>query len=98
MSRGPSLNQREVRQVTRQLVGRALRTLMKRGDTGALALLGFGQALVDVTNFGLDHDTVSAGETLAFTATLTNVGTRPRGSIDYVVHHRKPQGVRPERR
>lgn len=78
---------------TMQLVGRALRTLVKRGDPGALDLLGFHPARVDVTEFTLDEDTVALGETLSFHATLTNSGDDiARLSIDYVVHHRKANG------
>jgi len=79
---------------TPQLVGRALRTLVKRGDPGALALLGFGgRAHIDVTDFALDSATISVGETLTFTATLTNASTEAaRLSIDYVVHHRRANG------
>lgn len=78
---------------TRRLVGRALRTLVKRGDAGALALLGFEPARVDVSGFELDHDTVAVGETLGLTATLTNAGDDvAQLSIDYVVHHRKANG------
>jgi len=78
---------------TRRLVGRALRTLIKRGDVGALDLLGFHNAQIDITDFTLNHETVTVGDTLAFTATLTNTGHEDaRLSIDYVVHHRKANG------
>jgi 3-methyladenine DNA glycosylase AlkC len=78
---------------TGPLVGRALRTLVKRGDAGALDLLGFHQAQVRVTDFTLNRETVAVGDTLAFAATLRNTGDEAgRLSIDYVVHHRKANG------
>lgn len=78
---------------TGPLVGRALRTLVKRGDAGALDLLGFHHAQVQVTDFTLNRATVAVGDTLAFAATLTNTGGQVgRLSIDYVVHHRKANG------
>jgi 3-methyladenine DNA glycosylase AlkC len=78
---------------TLRLVTRGLRTLVKRGDPGALALLGFRPAALDVSDLVLDRDTVPIGGTVSFTATITNTGDEPaRLSIDYVVHHRKADG------
>ncbi|BDZ48591.1 hypothetical protein GCM10025867_08320 [Frondihabitans sucicola] len=79
---------------TTRLVGRALRTLIKRGDAGALDLLGFHQATVEVNDFRLDRETVAIGDSVAFTATVTNTGLEEsRLSIDYIVHHRKANGL-----
>ncbi|MCU1528193.1 MAG: alkylation repair protein [Frondihabitans sp.] len=78
---------------TERLVGRALRTLVKRGDPGALALLGFTPAALDVAAFALDRATAAIGETVTFSAAVTNTGDEPaRLSIDYAVHHRKANG------
>jgi 3-methyladenine DNA glycosylase AlkC len=78
---------------TATLVGRALRTLIKRGDPDALALLGFRSAALDVSDLHLDRASLAIGETLRFSASIENTGTEPaRLSIDYVVHHRKANG------
>jgi 3-methyladenine DNA glycosylase AlkC len=78
---------------TGRLVGRALRTLVKRGDPGALALLGFRPAALDVTLFDVDHHEVAIGDTIAISADITNLGEETaRLSIDYVIHHRKADG------
>jgi 3-methyladenine DNA glycosylase AlkC len=78
---------------TERLVARALRTLVKRGHPGALALLGFRPASLDVTELALDRSSVEIGESVTFTAAVTNAGDEPaRLSIDYAVHHRKANG------
>jgi 3-methyladenine DNA glycosylase AlkC len=78
---------------TERLVGRALRTLVKRGDPGALALLGFRPAALDVTGPTLDRDVVAVGDSLGFSADIRALGDETaRLSIDYVIHHRKADG------
>jgi 3-methyladenine DNA glycosylase AlkC len=78
---------------TAQLVRRALRTLVKRGDPGALALLGFRPAALDVTDLEMDRHEVAIGDSIGFSAHITNVGDETaRLSIDYVIHHRKADG------
>lgn len=80
---------------TERLVRHALRTLVKAGDPGALALLGFAPAPGAVVDGpSLATTAVQVGETLAFTATVRNTGTTPaRLVVDYVVHHRKANGT-----
>ena len=80
---------------TGRLVRHALRTLVKKGDLGALALLGFGPAPgIRVDGPHLTSTTVTVGEMLAFSATVHNTGTSPaRVVVDYVVHHRKANGT-----
>ncbi|WP_439658693.1 DNA alkylation repair protein [Lentzea sp. HUAS TT2] len=79
---------------TERLVRHALRTLVKQGNPGALALLGFTAAELDVTGPVLGADTVAIGETLSFTGSVRNLGQEPaRLVIDYVVHHRKANGT-----
>lgn len=79
---------------TARLVRHALRTLVKQGHPGALGLLGFAPARVDVTGPRLSANTVTVGETLTFTATVHNLEPEPaRLAIDYVVHHRKANGT-----
>jgi 3-methyladenine DNA glycosylase AlkC len=78
---------------TTRLVRHALRTLVKQGHPGALGLLGFAPARVDVTGPLLVSDTVVIGDALAFTASVRNLEPEPaRLAIDYVVHHRKANG------
>ena len=81
---------------TDAVVRRGLRTLVKQGHPGALALLGFHPAAeVVVTGPVLTATTVSVGESLAFALTLHNGGVdEVRVAIDYVVHHVKANGTR----
>ncbi|MFC4859406.1 DNA alkylation repair protein [Actinophytocola glycyrrhizae] len=78
---------------TARVVRHGLRTLVKQGHPGALALLGFAPARLDVTGPLLASDTVTIGETLSFTASVRNLEPVPaRLAIDYIVHHRKANG------
>jgi 3-methyladenine DNA glycosylase AlkC len=82
---------------TARLVRHGLRTLIKRGDPGALALLGFSAdaATLVVDGPALDRAVVAIGESVGFHATVRNTGDSPaRLAIDYVVHHRKAGGGR----
>ncbi|WP_241996049.1 DNA alkylation repair protein [Kribbella sp. VKM Ac-2568] len=80
---------------TPQLVRHALRTLIKAGDPGALALLGFEQPsglVVDGPVLAVAG--VSVGEILEFEFTAHNEGeVEMRLAIDYVVHHVKANGT-----
>lgn len=79
---------------TARLVRHGLRTLVKQGHPGALALLGFTSARLDVVGPLLAADTVTIGETLSFTGSVRNLDAEPaRLVIDYVVHHRKANGT-----
>jgi 3-methyladenine DNA glycosylase AlkC len=80
---------------TARLVRHGLRTLVKRGDPGALALLGFAPA-ADIVVDGptLDSATVPFGGSVGFRAAVTNTGPGPaRLAIDYIVHHTKANGA-----
>lgn len=75
------------------LVRHALRTLVKRGHPGALELLGFGPAELEIDGPLLDAASVPFEGTVRFTAAVRNVGAeQARLSIDYVVHHQKANG------
>ncbi len=64
----------------------ALRTLVKRGDPEALALLGFAPAGVAVSPLQVSPTTVEAGGTVRFAATIENPGEAPAAlMIDYVL-------------
>jgi len=79
---------------TLRLVRHGLRTLVKQGHPGALALLGFPPAdglVVDGPE--LDATSVPVGGALGFSYVLENTGASPaRLAIDYVIHHRKANG------
>ncbi|WP_406688598.1 DNA alkylation repair protein [Saccharopolyspora sp. ID03-671] len=78
---------------TVRLVRHGLRTLVKQGHPGALELLGFTPARLDVTGPLLASNTVTIGQTLTFSASVRNRESEPaRLAIDYVVHHRKANG------
>jgi 3-methyladenine DNA glycosylase AlkC len=80
---------------TVRLVNRGLRTLIKRGHPGALALLGFAPATLEVDGPSLDDTTVPFGGDIRFRASIRNVGSEPaRLSIDYTIHHVKSNGSR----
>jgi 3-methyladenine DNA glycosylase AlkC len=79
---------------TPRLVRHGLRTLIKQGHPGALALLGFAPASVAVTGPVTSHDLIPYGGELTFSATVVNTGAAPATlAIDYVVHHRKANGT-----
>jgi 3-methyladenine DNA glycosylase AlkC len=78
---------------TPRLVRHALRTLIKQGHPGALALMGFAPATLEVAGPVLYTTEILFGGELAFTATVVNTGTEPAVlAIDYVVHHLKATG------
>ncbi|WP_448808805.1 DNA alkylation repair protein [Agromyces bauzanensis] len=79
---------------TSRLVRHGLRTLVKRGHPGALELLGFAPAEVEIDGPTLDRAAVDFGGDIRFTATVRNVGAEPaRLAIDYTVYHRKANGA-----
>ncbi|MWV57828.1 DNA alkylation repair protein [Rathayibacter sp. VKM Ac-2754] len=80
---------------TARVVRHGLRTLVKRGDPGALALLGFASAgdALEIDGPHLDRTVVAMGESVEFRASLRNTGVADlRLAVDYVVHHRKASG------
>ncbi|UOQ61860.1 DNA alkylation repair protein [Leucobacter rhizosphaerae] len=67
-------------------VRRALRTLVKRGDVDALAVLGFAPASVEVDPLALSVDAVPVGGDVRFRTSVRNTGDQPaRLVIDYVL-------------
>lgn len=78
---------------TGRLVRHGLRTLVKRGHPGALELLGFAPATLEIDGPTLDRTGVPFGGNIRFTATIRNIGAeKARLAIDYVVHHNKADG------
>ncbi|MGY5030358.1 DNA alkylation repair protein [Streptomyces sp. 900116325] len=83
---------------TERLMRHALRTLVKRGHPGALALLGFAPATLEVDGPVLDRTRVPFGGSVRFTTTIRNTGAEnARLAIDYVVHHHRSDGSRSTR-
>lgn len=88
----------------RRLLRHALRTLVKRGDPGALAVLGHGPSPhVAVSAVTVEPAEVAIGERVRLTATV--VDSRPPGAdaaagevvVDFVVHFVKANGSTSER-
>ncbi|MCI2420258.1 DNA alkylation repair protein [Saccharopolyspora sp. K220] len=79
---------------TARLVKNGLRTLVKKGHSGALELLGFTRPTnIDVVGPNLSAAQIPFGGTITFTATITNTAAVPATLvIDYIVHHMKANG------
>jgi len=80
---------------TKKLVKHALRTLIKKGDPGALAVLGFNSQAVDITHLELHETQIEFPGSVEFSAKLHNKGTEvARVAVDYVINHQKANGKR----
>jgi 3-methyladenine DNA glycosylase AlkC len=78
---------------TAWVVRHGLRTLIKKGHPGALALQGFAPASVAVTALRLDRQVVAMPADLRFEFDISNTGAaEARLSVDYAVHYRKANG------
>ncbi|WP_223860273.1 DNA alkylation repair protein [Pseudarthrobacter sulfonivorans] len=78
---------------TAWVVRHGLRTLIKKGHPGALALQGFAPASVAVTALRLDRQVVAIPEDLGFEFEISNTGTADaRLAVDYAVHYQKANG------
>lgn len=77
----------------------ALRTLIKSGDAGALAVIGAGEAAkAEVTRFVVAPAEMKLGERLAISASITSTATGPQRVVaDYAIHYVKKSG-RPSRK
>ncbi len=75
------------------LINHALRTLVKRGDARALAILGYGPAAVELRDLTLDPAILQFGSELEFGFSLRNNGDAPQNlMIDFVIHFLKANG------
>ncbi|WP_055716863.1 DNA alkylation repair protein [Streptomyces torulosus] len=76
------------------IVKHALRTLVKKGDQQALAILGAtGGELVQVSALRVTPGAVTVGDTLLIDFTVENGDDRPHSvTVDYVVHHVRKNG------
>ncbi len=78
----------------RRLVEHSLRTLLKRGDAKALALIGAGDAKALVGRGTVTPARVKLGERVTFTATVENRGRRTvHAVIEARVHFVRPSGA-----
>ena len=76
------------------LISHALRTLVKRGDTQALAILGYGEANVELRGLELEPLALQFGNALEFTFELLNRDTAEQNlMIDFVMRFRKANGT-----
>ncbi len=77
----------------RRLVRHALRTLIKNGDRGALAVLGYGPPRALEASLEVSPAEVSIGGSALLTLSLTNASNRPQPLLlDYQVHYVKADG------
>lgn len=76
------------------IIRHALRTLIKRGDPRALALIGVGHgAAVTVQNFSVAPGTVRLGDAISITTDLTSTAAdAQRLVVDYRLHYARSSG------
>jgi len=76
------------------LISHALRTLVKKGDSGALQVLGFTTDPAIVVNaFNVEPSTLKLGESVELVAEVASEGTgRQRLAVDFVIHHPSRSG------
>ncbi|NNC93388.1 MAG: DNA alkylation repair protein [Acidimicrobiia bacterium] len=81
----------EVTEITRH----ALRVLLKKGDTGALRLLGFHpDPAVSLTDLSVKPTTVPIGGKVSVSFTVTSTGDEPQMvMVDGVVHYPRPKST-----
>ena len=79
---------------TAWIVRHALRTLIKKGDPAALALIGVGHgAAVSVREFSISPSAVHLGDRIAITASLASDSSEnQRLVVDYRVHYARAGG------
>jgi 3-methyladenine DNA glycosylase AlkC len=79
---------------TTWIIRRALRTLIKKGEPRALALIGVGHgAAVTVRGFSIEPQSVRLGETIAITAELISTAADDqRLVVDYRIHYARVGG------
>lgn len=79
---------------TAWIVKRALRTLIKKGDPHALAVIGAGEkAQVEIKHFGIQPRAIQLGESITLSLELASIATQPqRLVVDYAIHYVKKLG------
>ncbi|MGL4291086.1 MAG: DNA alkylation repair protein [Phreatobacter sp.] len=80
---------------TAWIAKQALRTLIKRGDQRALALVGAGsRAEVRIEAFAVAPASLSLGETMRLAARIVSTSAKPQKLIvDYAIHYVKKNGA-----
>ena len=77
----------------RGLVRHGLRTLVKKGDAGALRVLGFTTDPKVAVELVLSAETLAIGGSLNLNLTLQSTGGKTQKLVvDYVVHHQRARG------
>lgn len=77
------------------LINHALRSLIKQGDPGALAILGYGEPQVTLHELKLSPERLVFGEDLSFSFQLQSVSDETQQlMIDYLMHFVKANGKR----
>ena len=75
------------------LINHALRTLVKKGDARALALLGYGAPQVSISELQLEPQEIAFGKDLRFSFRLQNIGDKTQNlMIDFLMHFVKANG------
>lgn len=79
---------------TAWIIRHALRTLIKKGDPAALALIGVGHgAAVAVRRFSVEPTSVRLGQRIAITAELASESSDDQPLVvDYRIHYARPGG------
>jgi 3-methyladenine DNA glycosylase AlkC len=78
---------------TEGVINHALRTLLKAGNTQALALLGYGEMGVSVENFEVQPAEINMGDEIRFAFDLTSQSDSPQSlMVDYVLHFVRANG------
>lgn len=78
----------------RRMIKHALRTLVKRGDPKALAVLGFGPPRVLVERWTTTERVTLGGDPLELSLEVRSTATGPqRLLVDFVIHHQKANGT-----
>ena len=77
-----------------RMIRHALRSLIKAGDPGALAVIGFGtDSPARVSSATVEPATVAIGDSIRLTAVLENPSDEPAGAlVDFIVHFVKADG------
>lgn len=80
------------------VVRHALRTLIKKGNPGALELMGFAPAQVSISDLHAESETLTLPAELAFGFLPTNKGDVPaKLAVDHAVHYVKASGSTAEK-
>jgi 3-methyladenine DNA glycosylase AlkC len=75
------------------LVNHGLRTLTKAGNSEALALLGYGEMLVEVQNLSIQPTAIRMGADITFSFEVTSKSAETQSlMIDYVVYFARANG------